>query len=99
MLENSIFIAFAQYCLICVNCFVCCYFYLFKQVIYIAKFHTQWKGNSFAVFVAPPSQPRNVKVDRVNRTGVNLSWQKPTEDGGKPIQGYIIEKKSAQSPR
>ena len=38
----------------------------------------------------PPSQPN---VDEITPNHVKLSWEKPTNDGGGKIQGYIIEKK------
>ncbi|CAG2106083.1 unnamed protein product, partial [Medioppia subpectinata] len=40
-----------------------------------------------------PSRPKGpLKVDNVNAKGCDLHWQKPEDDGGRPIQGYAIEK-------
>ena len=52
-----------------------------------------------SLFPAVPGAPRHLKVDNVSRNGVSLSWQKPSDDGGNPVQGYILEKKSPDSPR
>ncbi|CAH8497134.1 unnamed protein product [Schistosoma turkestanicum] len=41
----------------------------------------------------PPSAPDSVNVDKVNKNGVKLSWQKPRKDGGSKITGYQVEKK------
>ena len=40
-----------------------------------------------------PSRPKGpLKVDNVHEKGCELHWQKPEDDGGKPIQGYTVEK-------
>ncbi|CAH8545499.1 unnamed protein product [Schistosoma haematobium] len=41
----------------------------------------------------PPSAPDSINVDKVNKNGVKLSWQKPRKDGGSKITGYQVEKK------
>ncbi|CAH8526186.1 unnamed protein product [Heterobilharzia americana] len=41
----------------------------------------------------PPGSPEGLNVDKVNKNGVKLSWNKPRRDGGAPITGYIVEKK------
>ena len=38
----------------------------------------------------PPGQP---KVDIVTPNSVSLSWEKPFNDGGGKIEGYIVEMK------
>lgn len=38
----------------------------------------------------PPSQPR---VDKVAPNSVSLSWDKPSNDGGGKIEGYVVEVK------
>jgi len=42
------------------------------------------------VAAGPPGQP---KVNGTTPTSVALSWDKPTDDGGGKIQGYIVEVK------
>ena len=42
----------------------------------------------------PPDAPRSCRVKEVTRSGVKLEWEKPTRDGGRPIKGYIIEKRN-----
>ena len=47
--------------------------------------------------LAPPSRPTGpVQVFKVTPTGCTVSWGKPKEDGGSPIQGYTIEKKDVE---
>ena len=37
-----------------------------------------------------PSQPN---VDKITKNSVDLSWNRPTNDGGSKLTGYIVEKK------
>ena len=46
----------------------------------------------------PPDPPKNVKTTDVTKNSVKLEWEKSHKDGGKPIKGYIIEKKSLLEP-
>lgn len=55
---------------------------LFKSFFFIYKF----------VCIDPPGSPEGLKVDKINRNGVRLSWAKPRRDGGAPVKGYVIEK-------
>lgn len=41
------------------------------------------------VEAGPPSQPN---VDEITPDSITLSWEKPLDDGGSKIQGYIVEK-------
>lgn len=49
------------------------------------------------LFSAEPSAPRGVKMSDVSRSGLTLSWQAPSDDGGAPIKGYYVEKRSGYS--
>lgn len=43
--------------------------------------------------LAAPSKPKGpLKADNVTAKSCDLKWDKPDDDGGKPIKGYIIEK-------
>ena len=45
----------------------------------------------------PPSTPKGpIKVTDVDRTSVSLQWEPPTDDGGSPITGYILERREAK---
>lgn len=37
-----------------------------------------------------PSQPN---VDKITKNSVDLSWNRPTNDGGSKLTGYVVEKK------
>ena len=40
-----------------------------------------------------------MSVFDVSRTTLNLSWTAPRDDGGAPLKGYMIEKRTTYSPR
>ena len=43
--------------------------------------------------LAAPSKPKGpLKVSDVTKNGAKLKWDKPEDDGGKPITGYVVEK-------
>ena len=47
--------------------------------------------------LAPPSKPTGqLDVSSVKPNSCHLSWQKPSDDGGSPITGYIVEKKDVE---
>jgi len=47
--------------------------------------------------LAPPTKPSGLlEVSNVKPTSCNLSWEKPKDDGGSPITGYVIEKKDVE---
>nr|KAG5709145.1 hypothetical protein BaRGS_028601 [Batillaria attramentaria] len=48
---------------------------------------------------AAPDAPGEPKVDDVDESSVTLKWTKPKNDGGKKIQGYVIEYKEVSANR
>jgi len=49
--------------------------------------------NIFFTFPATAGAPGTPRVDKVTPKSVTLSWDKPANDGGGKIQGYIVEVK------
>ena len=45
-------------------------------------------------FSDPPSPPENLHADNISKTEGTLLWERPEFDGGSPITGYILEKKT-----
>ncbi len=43
-----------------------------------------------------PSPPRNPNVFEIQATTMKLSWNEPSDDGGSPITGYVIEMKDTE---
>lgn len=42
---------------------------------------------------AKPDKPEGpLEVSNVHKDGCTLKWKKPKDDGGEPIEGYLIEK-------
>lgn len=49
---------------------------------------------------AEPSAPKDKPVvSNVTPDSCKLSWEAPDDDGGSPITGYVLEKKTSFSPR
>ena len=44
----------------------------------------------FSVEAGPPSQP---EVTDITKDSVSLAWEKPKDDGGGHIKGYVVEVK------
>ena len=42
---------------------------------------------------SPPEGP--IRVMRVTRNMLAIHWEPPTDNGGSPIEGYVIEKREA----
>lgn len=47
----------------------------------------------FMYFTDQPSKPGTPEIKDYDKDFVELQWARPSEDGGSPITGYIIEKK------
>lgn len=47
-----------------------------------------------------PSQPKGpLKVDDVTAEGCHLKWDKPEDDGGEPIEHYVVERMDTETGR
>jgi hypothetical protein len=43
--------------------------------------------------LAKPDKPEGpLEVSNIHKDGCTLKWKKPKDDGGEPIEGYLIEK-------
>uniref|UniRef100_A0A3Q3GQN7 Titin n=1 Tax=Labrus bergylta TaxID=56723 RepID=A0A3Q3GQN7_9LABR len=40
-----------------------------------------------------PNPPTEVEVSTITKDSMVVTWERPTQDGGSPIQGYIVEKR------
>lgn len=45
----------------------------------------------------PPGPPSMPEVEEVGSDFVNLSWNKPADDGGGRITGYYVERKEVNT--
>lgn len=44
-------------------------------------------------FIGKPGKPEGpLEVSDIKKDGCTLKWKKPKDDGGEPIEGYIVEK-------
>ncbi|XP_015183294.1 PREDICTED: twitchin isoform X5 [Polistes dominula] len=45
------------------------------------------------IVVCKPSKPEGpLEVSDIHKEGCTLKWKKPKDDGGEPIEGYVVEK-------
>ncbi|XP_074598807.1 projectin protein bent isoform X2 [Brevipalpus obovatus] len=64
-----------------------------KYKIVAVNEHGRDEAEVEIVVLAAPNRPKGpLKVNNVHNKGCKLGWEKPEDDGGKPIQGYIVEK-------
>lgn len=50
--------------------------------------------------IGAPGMPRGpIVVKDVQKDSILISWKPPEDDGGKPITGYVVEKKDANASR
>lgn len=55
---------------------------------------------SFKIILAAPSKPKGpLKVSEVTADGCELKWQKPDDNGGIPIDHYIVERMDTEMGR
>ena len=48
---------------------------------------------------AVPGKPVDPQCDDTAKGSITLSWEPPTDDGGKPITGYVVEKRQHGSDK
>lgn len=46
-----------------------------------------------------PNTPRDVEVSTITKDSMVVTWERPDNDGGSPIQGYIVEKRDKDGVR
>ena len=51
------------------------------------------------LFTDPPGAPEAPEVTEVFKTSCVVSWQPPAQDGGSPITGYWLERRTKLSTR
>uniref|UniRef100_A0A3B5AT53 Titin n=1 Tax=Stegastes partitus TaxID=144197 RepID=A0A3B5AT53_9TELE len=47
----------------------------------------------------PPGSPKSLEISDIKKDSMLLTWEAPSEDGGSPITGYIIEKHDKEGVR
>lgn len=47
----------------------------------------------YNLFADPPKAPSKPVIFDYDNVSVSLKWEAPTNDGGRPILGYVVEKK------
>lgn len=60
---------------------------------FLFSFFTVTKSSKLLQSLGPPSQPGEPKITDFDNKSVTLKWDKPKDDGGRPITHYIIQKK------
>lgn len=68
-----------------------------KSCLWIASILFQFKTChnifSYLWLVAKPGKPEGpLEVSDVHKDGCKLKWKKPKDDGGEPVEGYLVEK-------
>ena len=59
----------------------------------IMKFPFRCYDLSVKNLLEPPTEPREPGIVDFDNKSVTLRWNKPTDDGGRPITHFIIQKK------
>lgn len=62
--------------------------------------HGQDEADVEVTILSSPGKPKGpLKVSDVTKNGCKVKWQKPDDDGGKPITAYQVEKLDANTGR
>lgn len=70
------------------------------KIIIDLNCYQHFTSNPFpTIFPAIPDAPSRLKPDDIDEHAVSLSWEKPKSDGGKRIEGYVIEYKEPEGTR
>src|SRR6267378_4631119 len=49
-------------------------------------------ATTFSVVLSSPTPPTGLTATTISSSQINLSWNAPTDNGGSPITGYMIER-------
>ncbi|TMS38626.1 hypothetical protein L596_005310 [Steinernema carpocapsae] len=47
------------------------------------------------LFVEPPGAPDQPRVGKITKNSAEITWNRPSKDGGAPIDGYIVQKRKS----
>ncbi len=47
------------------------------------------------IFLDKPGAPFDLTIGAIGNDWIELNWQPPIKDGGSPITGYVIERRTA----
>lgn len=47
----------------------------------------------------PPGAPSKPDAKNEAEDSIKLEWEPPVKDGGKPIKGYVVERREKGSPK
>ena len=51
-----------------------------------------------SLITAKPGKPEGpLEVSDINKEGCKLKWKRPKDDGGEPIDGYLVEKMDTET--
>ena len=70
-----------------------CHLQLHIYFLILLLYHLQLFILSYERFLDPPGKPGVPECTGTTEDSIALSWDPPTKDGGKPIKGYILEKR------
>ena len=60
------------------------------NVSYPAIKYMYLQASGFVNVLDVPDRPKNLKPDEVRAEHIKMSWQRPDDDGGSPITGYVL---------